>query len=150
MNLIIKKMTDPAFTIPTLIIAIVAGIVVSYLRSAISILISYSRGKYTEKKEARRREQEEEASHIASHSILLNRAILNIAIGRTECIIFLATLIVLLCLVVTLPEKTAHGRLLFFASIGFISGGLSRLYPTLRKDRKIFWKAMAIRFKNIE
>jgi hypothetical protein len=150
MNLIIEKVTDPAFTIPTLIIAIAAGIVVSYLHSGIDILISHFMGKYTEKKEARRREQEKEASSIASHSVLLNRASAHTASGRIECIIFLATLIVLVCFVVALPAKTPLGALLFFVSIGFISGSLARLYRDLRKDRKMFWKAMAIHFKDNE
>lgn len=150
MKAIIENLTDPSFMIPALFVAVAAGIGVSYMRSGIDSLVSYLTGKYKQKKAVQQAKQEKEASMIASHPILLNRALVNLASIHVECTVLLIALIILFCMAFALPVRSAFGGMLLLSGVGFIAGGLSNYYNDRRNRMKTTQRAMDIFFKKTE
>ena len=144
MNAFIDNLKDPAFMFPALLIAIIAGIVVSCLRSGGSWLISYLTGRLNEKKAASQKKLEEDASWAASNPILLNQAVVGLSSVHTDYVVLWAAFVILLCIASAVPLRTASGSFVLYASIGFIVGGLSRTYMDRRYRKKKVDKAIDI------
>ncbi len=146
MKAIIEKLMDPSFMIPALCVAVVSGVVVSYIRSGVAHLISYLAGKNKQKKAEHQAKQEAEASMIASDPILLNRALVNVSGVHTELIVLMVALIIIFSMAFALPVRSALGRTLLLVFVGFISGGLSGYYRDHRNRMAITQRAMDIFF----
>ncbi len=150
MKAIIENLTDPGFMIPALCVAVIAGIGVSYMRSGLDSIVSYLTGKNKQKKAERQARQEREASMTASHPILLNRAIVNLASVHVEFTVLMVALIILFCMAFALPVRNAIGGVLLLLATSFIAGCLTSYYNDRRNRMKTTQRAINIFFKKTE
>lgn len=121
MDKIIKTLVNPAFFIPALIISLIAGIGANYLRSLIDTAVSFLKGRYKQKKKAREEKIESYACEIANNPVLFNMFESNLSIYYVWIEVWVAALVILLCMVIALPVKN---YLVMSGGIGFAIGRL--------------------------